>query len=732
MQYFVRTLTGKSITVDIEWGETTLDLKQKIFEKEGIPVAEQRLIFCGMQLPNHKLLDLDKLNKHAGLTLVRRLPLDDQMAQRFLQDNDLREPRFKMMWAVQYLDQKDDAFTDETFQFPAVSSNLDEAHAAFLKRSSQQAEGRQTYLSLIALPANTDGGSWFEDDAAAKFQSPQGGMKSYTYLGERAGRYLPLLVAIPDGEGSFRYIQSPNANITASPRYKAAFGELARKMHSVPSSAAGAVSAADGSAAAASAPAVVASPRPSASELAAFTSAIEDEIEFNEPTSEAEITAFSASLKRLKHQLGSVTKLPIPSAPPAGTPTIDQLIITHLNDCRRLVASSVPDSAVIQHVIELIDAALPAETLDASASAARVPSDKGPALMFDHGGVLDGEMIIEEPGDNDIVISDLGGGLKQVLKNGFTIIEKLNELVEQHRYRIAFHSANSHDDQMRIWNTIKSQCEQKGIRVPVISAMAVYDEENQPEVDAGSPIISTNEDGITVATFGKASADGKASIRQALCQALDIPTADHAHHHVFDDGTSVIPVAKGEGYQVHLIDESHSLLNEVDTVLRSAQESRLSDDNSQSSAASAAAGAGEQAWDKLSDGQRAEISLSTRNARVKLQETIGQRPTASDYYNLYMDESQRQALLAEIAARRTGVAGYGSFHAPAASASVNDGTQADKFEQLSPEFQAYLEEALSDQKRELGLLTSIVWQVIGEGQQDIHRAAFKSQSSPRP
>lgn len=74
MQVFIKTLTGRTITIIVEETDSIKTVKQKVKDKDGVPVDEQRLLYGGSELQDKNTLADYCIQSEATIHLVLRLP----------------------------------------------------------------------------------------------------------------------------------------------------------------------------------------------------------------------------------------------------------------------------------------------------------------------------------------------------------------------------------------------------------------------------------------------------------------------------------------------------------------------------------------------------------------------------------------------------------------------------------------------------------------------------------
>lgn len=190
-------------------------------------------------------------------------------------------------------------------------------------------------------------------------------------------------------------------------------------------------------------------------------------------------------------------------------------------------------------------------------------------LMFDHGGVLDGEFVHNHDSitPDDFILTEHKEGGYQVLKNGVQIVNQLNDLVNQFGYEIVFHSKNVEANQVDLLKDLLRECKKRKLNFPPVVAMAVCDEKKYAGVESRNSLFEYNSKyHIQMSVYG-VDLDGKSCVRIALSRLLMIDENERNNNYVFDDAKSVVAAAIDEGYQGVLVAQSAPLADSLQNII---------------------------------------------------------------------------------------------------------------------------------------------------------------------
>ncbi len=190
-------------------------------------------------------------------------------------------------------------------------------------------------------------------------------------------------------------------------------------------------------------------------------------------------------------------------------------------------------------------------------------------LFLDHGGVLDGEIVMSrsEITKDDLLISTIEeGALYQVLKNGVQIIQILNKMVKNHNFELYFHTKNKEKEQLKMLAILQQECIKKGLEFPKISALFVRDEHIFANIPSDKPkIIKDRLHGMDIIGYSQEK-DGKQCLRETYIYYFNINDNARKKHYILDDGPSVIAKAKAEGWNAIQVEKSNGLYEIINTI----------------------------------------------------------------------------------------------------------------------------------------------------------------------
>ncbi|MGQ3892376.1 ubiquitin-like protein [Legionella sp. CNM-4043-24] len=606
MLLFVRTLTGKALAVEADNSTTIGELKKRIEAgNREFHASECRMVFAGKLMRDHLTVGHYNLAKEGSPHIIKTIP---QSFDPVITDPDRFESDTTLLWTVNYFEEDDTNYPTKTYGFVG-SESLEDALQSLQVRLRDKGNKRKAYLALTCVPNTYVEQYLTVSEADRKYQPASGSMKQYSgnelsFEAFESGINIhTLIAAIPMSDSAdLTVIQNPVPSVRFSKKYQEKHQELLRSIHPAARAMVGTLTAQSGTSSSSGSGSAPGREISCPAFDAAIQSAIDDELPL-------ELDQAIPELQALLKKLAQITRLPV-EVP--GTLSFENMVLTYLNTRDRLVSTSVTDGKLIAHVQNLIEAHLnemthgntaeaaalnvspsePSQNSHAASSVPVTPQEQPHYIMVDHGGVLDGTPRLEKrelaayPAavreqlriqPDDLVYRNREAGIKAMPK-GRQFIMDLNELINEHGYRFAFHSANVEKDQFDEYAKLRELCEDNQLPCPPLHAMAVLNDSEYPFTPSTDPEIKQVGD-VRVATYGADSQSGKASVRRALEAALSIgpDAASRSQHVVLDDGVPIINASRNEGYRGIVVSNStpgETLADAVHQVLLDARAAR--------------------------------------------------------------------------------------------------------------------------------------------------------------